>query len=130
MKEYVLTEKSCGSLKRFRLICLYILSGLFFMGSPLSGGLFDDDENESEPHSSIAVPRGLSKYEVLMLAELTLSEAISIALEEVPGLAVEAELESEGGFLLYEVEILTNDRNLVEVAVDPGNGSVLGLEEE
>jgi uncharacterized membrane protein YkoI len=59
-----------------------------------------------------------------------LSEAISIALEEVPGLAVEAELESEGGFLLYEVEILTNDRNLVEVAVDPGNGSVLGLEEE
>ena len=52
------------------------------------------------------------------------------ALGAVPGEVKETELESEGGSTVYEVEILGKDGKFHEVAVDAGNGKVLGQETE
>ena len=45
-------------------------------------------------------------------------------------IAVEAELEVENDFLVCAVTIATADGKLIEVTIDPGNGAVLGHEEE
>jgi uncharacterized membrane protein YkoI len=52
------------------------------------------------------------------------------ALGDVPGEVKETELENEGGSAVYEVEVLGEDGKLHEVAVDAGNGQVLGQETE
>jgi hypothetical protein len=52
------------------------------------------------------------------------------ALSAVPGEVKETELEREGGATIYEVEVAGNDGKLHEVAVDAGDGKVLGQETE
>ena len=52
------------------------------------------------------------------------------ALGAVPGEVKETELEREGGSPVYEVEVLGEDGRLHEVAVDAGDGKVLGQETE
>jgi uncharacterized membrane protein YkoI len=52
------------------------------------------------------------------------------ALDAVPGEVREVELESESGFVVYEVEVAGNDGTLHEVVVDAGNGKVLAQETE
>ena len=69
------------------------------------------------------------------LAEIGLEEAQRAALAEVPDARVtEAELDEEDGFLVYEVELLTDAeasaRQEVEVVVDAGDGSILRVERE
>jgi peptidase YpeB-like protein len=50
------------------------------------------------------------------------------ALSAVPGEVKETELEREGGAAIYEVEVAGKDGRLHEVAVDAGDGRVLGQE--
>jgi uncharacterized membrane protein YkoI len=52
------------------------------------------------------------------------------ALSAVPGEVKETELEREGGAAAYEVEVAGKDGRLHEVAVDAGDGRVLGPETE
>jgi outer membrane murein-binding lipoprotein Lpp len=52
------------------------------------------------------------------------------ALGAVPGEVKETELEREGGATIYEVEVAGEDGKLHEVAVDAGDGRVLGQEME
>jgi outer membrane murein-binding lipoprotein Lpp len=52
------------------------------------------------------------------------------ALSAVPGEVKETELEREGGATIYEVEVTGKDGKLHEVAVDAGDGKVLGQETE
>jgi uncharacterized protein HemX len=52
------------------------------------------------------------------------------ALGAVPGAVKETELEREGGSTIFEVEVVGKDGKLREVAVDAGNGRVLGQEIE
>jgi uncharacterized membrane protein YkoI len=64
------------------------------------------------------------------LAEIDRSAAEKAALDAVPGEVREVELESESGFVVYEVEVAGNDGILHEVVVDAGNGKVLAQETE
>ncbi|NLL71929.1 MAG: PepSY domain-containing protein [Clostridiales bacterium] len=58
---------------------------------------------------------------------ISLEEAIQIALQEVPGRAVKAELESKNGLLIYEVDIVS-DYGDYEVRVDASTGNVIRVE--
>jgi uncharacterized membrane protein YkoI len=59
------------------------------------------------------------------LAKIDRSAAERAALDAVPGEVREVELESESGFVVYEVEVAGNDGTLHEVIVDAGSGKVL-----
>jgi uncharacterized membrane protein YkoI len=64
------------------------------------------------------------------LARMDRGAAEEAARGVVPGKVREVELESENGFVVYEVEIAGEDGRLHEVIVDAGNGEVLGQEIE
>jgi uncharacterized membrane protein YkoI len=59
------------------------------------------------------------------LAKIDRAAAEKAALDAVPGEVREVELESESGFVVYEVEVAGNDGTVHEVIVDAGNGEVL-----
>lgn len=63
------------------------------------------------------------------MAKISLQDAIAAALEKVPGKAVEADLSTENGFLVYDVTIVSNGNKETEVTVDAGNKSILKTEE-
>jgi uncharacterized membrane protein YkoI len=63
-------------------------------------------------------------------AEVSLQQAIEIALLEVPGTVEEAELESEDGALVYEIEILGADNQMFEVEIAAATGAVIEVEAE
>ena len=60
---------------------------------------------------------------------VSLSQAIAIAEQHVPGNAISAELERNGGRTHYEVDVVNAGRT-VEVKVDVSDGSVIGAEAE
>lgn len=64
------------------------------------------------------------------LVKIDRAAAEEAALGAVPGEAREVELDSESGFVVYEVEVAGKDGSLHEVVVDAGNGEVLGKEVE
>lgn len=62
-------------------------------------------------------------------ARISLTQAIAVAEQHVPGNAVGAELEQRDGRAIYEVEVVSAGRT-VEVKVDSADGSVIGAESE
>jgi len=68
--------------------------------------------------------------ELQPLTRIDRAVAEEAALGAVPGEAVEVELENEGGYVVYEVEVAGDDGRLHEVVVDAGNGEILGQEIE
>lgn len=58
---------------------------------------------------------------------ITLEEAIQIALQEVPGRVIKAELERKNGRLIYEIDIVTEYGDY-EVRVDAYTGDVIRVE--
>lgn len=73
--------------------------------------------------------KGVNKKEYVNIAKITLQDAINAALEKTPGKAVEAELDSENGYLVYDVKIVTTDKK-TEVRVDAGDKSILKVQEK
>jgi uncharacterized membrane protein YkoI len=73
---------------------------------------------------------GVSSSSYATLARISISEATSKALGEINGKVTEAALESEDGYLVYSVEILTVSSKRFEVLVDAGNGKILEVENE
>lgn len=64
------------------------------------------------------------------MAKISLQDAIAAALEKVPGKAIEADLGTENGFLVYDVTIVSNGNKETEVTVDAGDKSILKTEED
>ncbi len=64
------------------------------------------------------------------MAKISFDHAISIAMKECPGKLLELELEALEDYLVYQVEIVTNDYNIMEISVDAGNGSILKVSGE
>lgn len=56
---------------------------------------------------------------------ISIVEAMDIALKQVPGQVVKAELDHEKGMLVYEIDIVTAQNVKYEVVVDANNGSVI-----
>jgi uncharacterized membrane protein YkoI len=59
------------------------------------------------------------------IATVTLGDAVAAALAKVPGKAVEAELDSEQGALIYEVKVIGDDGSTHKLDVDAGNKEIL-----
>jgi uncharacterized membrane protein YkoI len=78
---------------------------------------------------SIKVGMG-KESEYPTLAKISLEDAVKTAITKVPGKAVEAELEREDGYLVYEVNVVSTDNKKFEIQVDAGNNSVLHVEEK
>ena len=73
-----------------------------------------------------------SKETVAMAAaaKVTIEQAIKTASEKVPGKLVEAELEKKHDTLVWEVEVVTADKKVMEVHINAESGAVIDVEEE
>lgn len=58
---------------------------------------------------------------------ITIVEAVNIALQQVPGQAIKAELDMEKGLRVFEVDIITTQGVKYEVSVDVNTGRVVGV---
>ena len=79
---------------------------------------------------TIKAEEKISEVGMADLAKIPLDQALTKALEKVPGKPVKAEVESEDGCLIYGVEIVTADKELKEVILNPADGKVLAVEDE
>jgi|tagenome__1003787_1003787.scaffolds.fasta_scaffold20841352_1 hypothetical protein len=59
------------------------------------------------------------------LATTSQSQAEATALAAVPGTVAGSELETDEGFVVYQVSVTQADGTVIEVTVDAGNGTVL-----
>jgi uncharacterized protein YpmB len=74
---------------------------------------------------------GKDKAAVANLAtSVTMEEAIKTATTQFPGKALEAELESEDGKVIYEVEIVNAAGEIREFEIDAQSGKILSSELE
>jgi uncharacterized membrane protein YkoI len=63
-------------------------------------------------------------------AKVTIEQAVKTASEKVSGKVIEAELEKDHNKLVWEVEIVTADKKVMEVHIDADTGAVIDVEEE
>ncbi|MGD6754482.1 PepSY domain-containing protein [Streptomyces sp. BH105] len=63
-------------------------------------------------------------------AKVSAQDAIAAALKHTPGTAVGADLDSDDGRLVWEVDVIGSGDKWQHVDVDPGNGKVLGSHTE
>ena len=68
--------------------------------------------------------------EMATAAKVTIEQAIKTASQKVLGKVIEAELEKKHNKLIWEVEIVTAEKKLMEVHIDAQTGSVIDVEEE
>jgi len=64
------------------------------------------------------------------MAKIPMNAAVNAALKRVPGKVLRAELENENGYLVYGVEIVKADQQIVDVKVDAGNGRILRTDKD
>ncbi len=86
--------------------------------------------SESQDFQSSIPVRKNQKKQQHKMARISIFKAIEIASSRFKGTPVEAELEAEDGYLVYEVELLTGGGNITEVVIDAGNGSILKQERD
>jgi len=63
-------------------------------------------------------------------ATINISQAITLAIQRVPGTVLEAEFEEEDGKGLWEIQIVTQDSQVMEIKVDSESGDVMAAEEK
>ena len=68
--------------------------------------------------------------EMAAAAKVTIDQAVKTASEKVPGTIIEAELEKKHHKLVWEVEVVTAGKKVMEVHIDADTGAVIDLEEE
>jgi uncharacterized membrane protein YkoI len=70
------------------------------------------------------------KAEMAATAKVTADQAIKTASEKVPGTVIEAELEMKHKKLVWEIEVVTANKKVMEVNIDADTGAVIDVEEE
>ncbi|MGZ8375530.1 MAG: PepSY domain-containing protein [Nitrospira sp.] len=104
---------------RQQLPTLLGLTMLLAVGTLAVGGTAYGDEKEK-----------IGKAEMAATAKVTIDQAVKTASEKVPGTVIEAELESKHHKLVWEVEVVTAEKKVMEVHIDADSGAVIGVEEE
>lgn len=59
---------------------------------------------------------------------ITIQESIQIALSHIFGQVIKAELDTENGFLVYEVVVVTPQGRRYKIEADAINGNVINVE--
>lgn len=60
-------------------------------------------------------------------SRISIDDAMTIALEQVPGEVVKVELDTENGILVYEIDIMTMEGVKYEVEIDAQTGAVIKI---
>ncbi len=80
---------------------------------------------------SIKIPdaaRDEHEENLIRLANIPFAEAVNIAHTAVPGRVVEAKLDEENSYLVWEVTIIEMQGHKVELKIDAGNGKLLAMQ--
>jgi uncharacterized membrane protein YkoI len=101
---------------------IVVVSGLFVANLCLA-----DDDDDEITSGSIRIA-GESLPDLTYKASVSLVEAVEIAQNEVEGKAWFAAIENENGFLVYDIEIITAERNVVDFIIDAGTGEILEID--
>lgn len=99
-------------MKRFTTVGLLCATALVFAAFGLATG--------HEGKEGTAVPE----------AAISMEQAITAATAQFPGKVLEAELESEDGKAVYEIEIVNTSGEIRELEIDGQTGKVLSSEQE
>lgn len=70
------------------------------------------------------------KAEMAAAAKVTIDQAVTTASEKASGKAIEAELKHKHNKLVWEVEVITAEKKVLEVHIDAETGAVIEVEEE
>lgn len=97
-----------------------VMIGVMAALLPLSGMAGEKPKKTEIEDVSVA-----EKIKWAKATRVPLIEALKTALANTPGQAIEAELESIDGRLVYEVEIVTPEGKVVEVYIDPQTGKLI-----
>ena len=104
-------------------------AGVFVIGIAVAGvSIADSDDNEIR-NGTIRIEKQ-SEAEFPSIARISMDQAVQQALNSVQGQVLKTELEDENGFLVYGVEVVTAEKNVVDVKVDAGSGKVLAMERD
>ena len=114
--------------KRYSITAL-ALAALAAIALPLQKSAAEEND-KPEWKGSIETGEHMTVDDMAKLAKTPLDQALNTAMGEVAGKAIKAELESEDGYLIYGVEIVTAEGKVKEVILDPANGKVLSVENE
>lgn len=79
---------------------------------------------EGERMRGMGCPEECDKVALAGSVKVGMAEAIKAALDHTPGKVIEAELEQEEGRPVWEVEVVTEDNQVVELHVDGTSGEV------
>lgn len=63
-------------------------------------------------------------------SRISIEDAISIAMEQIPGEIVKIELDTENGTLVYEVDIITAQGIKYEMDIDAQTGRIINIERD
>ena len=96
-------------------LCGWLCIGLLLIVSPLSASADDIDQDEA---------LALTEQGVI----LPLQSLVDDALRRFPGRFLEAELERDDGRYIYELEIVTRDRRVIELEYDATSGVLLDVD--
>lgn len=78
----------------------------------------------------IASQKGDDSASLIQDASLGVDQAMAIALADVPGNVIEAEIERENGKLIWEIEIVDQQNQVYELEIDANSGEILEKELE
>jgi len=109
-------------MKRLSIVTIILFAALMLFGGITVSAEQADQEGNIRMKSDEA---GLVE-----MAKISMDNAINAALKEVPGKVLRAELENENGYLVYGVEIVKTDNQIVDVKVDAGNGLILRTDKD
>jgi uncharacterized membrane protein YkoI len=104
---------------RQRSSTIFALSILLAAGTLAAAGIAFGDEKEKN-----------GKAEMAAAAKVTIDQALKTASDKVPGKVIEAELETKHHKLMWEIDIVTADKKVMEVHIDAETGAVIDVEEE
>ncbi|SHK06528.1 Peptidase propeptide and YPEB domain-containing protein [Desulfatibacillum alkenivorans DSM 16219] len=93
----------------------------------MAGVVYSGTGDQAIIEGTILIERQ-DKAHLSTLVKVTGQQAISSALEAVPGKVIELELENEDGYLVYGIEVASADGSVSSVEVDAGSGKVLLVE--
>lgn len=71
-----------------------------------------------------------NKFERAAAAKISIDEAIATAREKVSGTVIDVELEQKHDRLIWEIEVVTTEKQVKDVHIDAHTGTIIGVEEE
>ena len=104
---------------RLQSFTVLAFAGLFAAGSLAAAGSAYGDEKDK-----------MGKAEMAAAAKVTIDQAVKTASEKVSGKVIEAELEKKHNRLVWEVDVVTADKKVMEVHIDADTGAVIDVEED